>query len=378
MSIEVSRGRLWVAVVFASIGWCLAQVTIPHASAGEQIGEEVVVTLKSGRTVTGTLKASDDREVVLVVGERAITLPRGMVVKVESGKPVDGGTEKAESAGSGGTAPGTGPGRGLPESPPRPSSIEMTDGTKISGYIVHRSEGTYWVVSGSPVAIPSSSVREVVGGILPGGGPAGFDEGGSVQDRARALVARLASKDETTVAAAAAALESLGPEGAKALEGGLTSGDASLRTLCVHILGTLRLESTQASLLQVLLKDEDAQVRATAAGVLGGWYSREVVEGLLRSALLDVSMDVRAQSLRGLARQAEPTEAEALMGLVGWIEASSPAFEPLFEALRRSTGKRLASVGEVWRTWWETEGRDEIRTRIEKAQVTPPDDGGSE
>jgi len=345
----------------------LAAPTIfPSPARGQQAGDKVVITMKSGKKYTVELISKGESEVKFKLGTSEMAVPASMVSSIEAVEGA-GGDSRPTPAPAPSPAPAPAARTGSGEAP-TPSVITMKDGTVLTGFVVGKGDGKVWIVEGEPRALGEAFIAKTEAGTGGSGGSGGGTEAatmtGSSSDRARALVREFASADDARQLSAYSALEALGPSAiADAVLEGMGDKDPRVRRMCVSLAARVRQESALKTIYTMLEKDEDNSVRKATAETLGSWPAEGAPEALLHSAGWDRNADVRTASLTSLTRYAGPEMAKTLIDMLADFPDDATALPALFGALRHATGKELWTSKDRagWAKWWNEEGgRQEI------------------
>ncbi len=363
----VSRPAARLVAIAVAAALAAAALPPPPPARAQEVGDRVEVTLKNGRKLVGTLLAKSDEEVKIRFAERDLALSTTMVESVARVTPAGEAPAPAPAP-----APGTGAAEGGAEAgAPAPAAITLADGRVVRGFVVKKDDRTVWVVTGTPRALPASSVRKIEGAGTGVPREDGFSASGSTLERARKLVEELASEDRGRARGAAGALEAMEEAGTEALAQGARHPKVEVRLICIAMLGKRRAEVGVAPVLEVLLTDSEQSARIAAASAFGGWTAPGVRKGLLKSAAEDKSASVRAAALAALALNSGAEEVEPLLELTDKEIVSDPAVKAsLYRALRHAAAKEWADDAELWREWWEDDGgRAETAERIRQIEV---------
>jgi hypothetical protein len=358
--IAAFAGRAAVpAVLLAAL--LVAPVALPRAARGQEEGDKVVITLKSGKKFNVVLVSRTPTEVKMRMGENEITLPVSTIATIERVGGEAPAAPAEESAPATAPAPSAG-------TKPKPATITMKDGTVLTGFIVARGGGRVWFVEGEPRALATDFVAKIEGGEPGAGSGQSATITGSSSDRAQALVQEFASGDTARELAAYSALEALGPEAIAApILAGLKNENAKVRRMCMSLAGRVRQVGALPTIFSILHTDTDPEVRKAAAETLGSWPAEGAPEALLRAAGWDRVPDVRTAALTSLTRYAAPEMAKSLVDMLAEFPDDATALPALYAAIRRATGKELWTTRDRagWMKWWDQEGgKEEIEKVI--------------
>jgi hypothetical protein len=346
----------------------LGALPVGPARAQEE-GDTVVLTLKSGKKVTGVLVSKGDSQIKVRVGSSDMTLPAGMVASIESasgGEAAPAPSAPAPDAPSAPApdgapnAPAPGAGSGPASGAPRPVSIMMKDGKLLEVHVLAKNGTKIWVVTGKAMAIDEGDIEEAFGSLEPAGGPKGLVLTGDKGADATRLVEELDCGVRQRIDSAFAALKGLGMDAVPAFMKGLKSKTTEARDLCIEALTAMHVAEAQEPLQAMLRNDPDARIRCSIAGRLGDWDPPGARRAILEAVWQDRDGSVKTTGLLALEKTAGPEEASALIDLLSILPSESPAYVSLFRVLKKSTGEKIAPDAALWMKWWDEGGREKI------------------
>ena len=164
------------------------------------------------------------------------------------------------------------------------------------------------------------------------------------------LINALKDEDNDVWQSAQKALQDIGTPAIDALIASLKDENLNIRGGAAYILGSIGNQRGADPLINVLLNDQDPEVRKRALNALIALKDSRVIDILIKN-LNDQDPEVRADAVKALGKNKDP---KAILPLINALKDEEWLVrDRAVNALKNITGQDLGEDAVLWQEWWE-------------------------
>ena len=164
------------------------------------------------------------------------------------------------------------------------------------------------------------------------------------------LINALKDEDNDVWQSAQKALQDIGTPAIDALIASLKDENLNVREGAAYILGSIGNQRGADPLINVLLNDQDPEVRKRALNALIALKDSRVIDILIKN-LNDQDPEVRADAVKALGKNKDP---KAILPLINALKDEEWLVrDRAVNALKNITGQDLGEDAVLWQEWWE-------------------------
>jgi hypothetical protein len=164
------------------------------------------------------------------------------------------------------------------------------------------------------------------------------------------LINALKDEDNDVWQSAQKALQDIGTPAIDALIASLKDENLNIREGAAYILGSIGNQRGADPLINVLLNDQDPEVRKRALNALIALKDSRVIDILIKN-LNDQDPEVRADAVKALGKNKDP---KAILPLINALKDEEWLVrDRAVNALKNITGQDLGEDAVLWQEWWE-------------------------
>ena len=164
------------------------------------------------------------------------------------------------------------------------------------------------------------------------------------------LINALKDEEENVRNSAQKALQDIGTPAIDALIASLKEENLNVREGAAYILGSIGNQRGADPLINVLLNDQDPEVRKRALNALIALKDNRVIDILIKN-LNDQDPEVRADAVKALGKNKDP---KAILPLINALKDEEWLVrDRAVNALKNITGQDLGEDAVLWQEWWE-------------------------
>ena len=164
------------------------------------------------------------------------------------------------------------------------------------------------------------------------------------------LINALKDEDNDVWQSAQKALQDIGTPAIDALIASLKDENLNVRRRAPYILGSIGNQRGADPLINVLLNDQDPEVRKRALNALIALKDSRVIDILIKN-LNDQDPEVRADAVKALGKNKDP---KAILPLINALKDEEWLVrDRAVNALKNITGQDLGEDAVLWQEWWE-------------------------